>query len=365
MENLEQTLKKIYYDPSNPGSFGGAEALHREARKIFENLAFKDVKDWLSGELVYTLHKPLRKKFKRNPMVAEKPHENMQADLVDMKLFSKYNDGYNYILTAIDIFSKKGFAIPLKNKNQEHVKNAMEKIIIEYPIHKLMTDKGKEFENNTFKKLMSDYKTHHYFSKNSEIKCAVVERFNKTLKNRMFRYFTLKGKRRFLEILPEILKSYNSSYHRSIKMSPNQVNEENSSQVFKNLYGFDNKRELLFNKKKPSIPTDVSVRRKYDLKIMDRGYYPNWTDEIYKIYKSVPGENKPYYHLKDEQGNIVQKRFYPTEVQVVKPSLFRVEKVLKERKYRGDKQVYVKWLNYPASYNSWINAKDLTNINDG
>ena len=363
MENIskEEVIRKIYYNPSSPGSFGGAEALVKEAKKINPLIDQKFVKDWLSGELVYTLHKQAKHHFKRNPIVAEAPKENMQADLVDMQAFSTSNNGFKFILTAIDVFSKKAYAIPIKNKSQKSVADAMEKIITEHEPIKLQTDEGKEFKNSTFENLMKKYEIIHFFTKNRDIKCAIVERFNKTLKNKMFRYFTLKGNRKYIDVIDKILESYNNSYHRSIKMTPNQVTIGNSNIVFSNLYGFADKRELLKKLKKPKI--DGTVRQKYPQKLLDRGYYPLWTDRLYEVYKSIPGKLKPYYVLRDEQGNVEKKKFYPEEIQKVKRNLERVEKVLKERKYKGKKQFFVKWLNYPDSFNSWIDAENLTNIN--
>ena len=315
-------MKNIYYDTKNPGSFGGAESLFREAQKADPNIKLKDVKKWLEGELTYTLHKPLRRRFKRNPVIAEFPKELMMVDLVDMREFSRENDGHNYILTAIDVFSKLAFAVALKNKSMNSVRNGMEIILKQYSPLKLMTDNGTEFKNKVFVDLMKKYNIFHYFSKNKDIKCSVVERLNRTLKNRMFRYFTSKGNRRYLDVLDDLVKAYNESYHRSIKMAPVHVSNNNAKIVFKNLYGFESKREYLRKMKRPRLTQDDTVRRKYDLNIHDRGYYPNWTDEIYKVYKTISGLNKPYYKLKHESGNVIEKRFYPEEVQKVKPTLY-------------------------------------------
>ena len=366
MENLskEEVFKKIYYNPSNPGSFGGIDALYREAKKQIPYLKVKDVKDWLSGELVYTLHKQARQRWKRNPMMAEKPREHMQADLIDMQEFAKDNDGYKFVLTAVDIFSKRGFAIPIKNKSQNAVVAAMGKILSQYTPFKLMTDEGTEFRNEAFKSLMNKYDIKHFFAKNKQVKCAVVERFNRTLKQKMFRARTLLGTNKYLDVLNKIVDAYNNSYHRSIKMTPNQVNDQNVGVVFKNLFGFKNKREfLLSQKKKPNLPIDGNVRKKYNLKVLERGYYPLWTDQVFEIDKASSGGVKPYYRLRDHRGNVDKKRYYPEEIQLVKKNLFRIEKVLKQRNYNGKKQFYVMWLNHPTSDSSWINAEDLTKIN--
>ena len=91
----EEILKSIYYDASSPGSYGGVEKLYIEAKKLIPNLRRIQVLEWLQGQIVYTLHKQSRRKFKRNPVVCERINENFQADLVDMKDFSNGNDEHN------------------------------------------------------------------------------------------------------------------------------------------------------------------------------------------------------------------------------------------------------------------------------
>lgn len=363
MKPKNEIFKSIYYNPSNPGSFGGQNKLLAEAKKIRSDIKRNDVRDWLSGELVYTLHKPVIRKFKRNPIISEQPKWNMQADLVDVTSLAKLNNNYKYILTCVDVFSKKAYAQAIKDKSQTEVTEGMKKILNNCVPEELMTDRGLEFSNRSFRSLMKRYNINHYFTKNQEVKCANIERFNRTLKEKMFHYFTLKGKRRYIDVLQELIDSYNNSFHRSIKMTPNQVNDSNTKEVFKNLYGFNSKREYLMKMKSPKLTIDDSVRKNYKKNVHDRGYYPNWTDSIYKIYKSMPGLNQPYYVLKNESGEIDARRYYPNEIQIVKPNLYRIEKILKKRKFRGKEQFFVKWLNHGESQNSWIDSTDLTNIN--
>ena len=363
LNRVSELLKSIYYKPSNPGSFGGKERLYLAAKKIDASIKRKDVQDWLSGQIVYTLHKRARRRFKRNPILAERPLENFQADLIDLQEFSSQNDGFNYLLTIIDVFSKKAWAIPIKNKTKFSVATAFEKVLKNFCPFKLQTDKGKEFDNEIFRNLMKEYNINHFFAKNKEIKCAIVERFNRTLKEKMFAYFTLTGKRRFINKIEELIEAYNNSVHRTIKMAPNQVTDENAGEVFKNIYKCENKREYLRNYRKPRLMDNDDVRKRYEMKIHDRGYYPNWTDEIYKIHKRLFGKNKPYYQLKDSSGKVDEKRYYQEEIQKVKPDLYRIEKILKQRKRKGKTEVFVKWLNHPESENSWIPSSNITELN--
>src|ERR1700712_4630359 len=133
---MESVLKKIYYDASHPAGFSTAENLFKAAKEELPNLNINEVKDWLSGELTYTLHKPIRRKFKRNPIIVEQIDQQWEADLVDMQEFDskirnrkkRLNSGYNYILTVIDVLSKYAWAVPLKDKRAISIVNAFNTI---------------------------------------------------------------------------------------------------------------------------------------------------------------------------------------------------------------------------------------------
>ena len=127
----DNILSKIYYGTDRPGSFGGIASLYREAVKEIPSLTKSEVKRWLSGQLVYTLHKPARRRFKRNPVIAENINENFQADLVDMQKFASVNKNNRYILTVIDVFSKYAWGKPLKNKSSSSVVEAMQSVLNE------------------------------------------------------------------------------------------------------------------------------------------------------------------------------------------------------------------------------------------
>ena len=175
-------LKKIYYDVLSPGSYGSVEKLYKEAKKFIPSIKRNEIKEFLDGEIVYTLHKQVRKRFKRNPVVAEHINENFQADLVDMKEFSRVNNGNNFILTIICVFSKRAWAFALKNKSANSIVNSFETLFKDVIPIKIQTDNGTEFVNSKFKSLMNEYGINHFTTNNVDIKCAVVERFNRTLK---------------------------------------------------------------------------------------------------------------------------------------------------------------------------------------
>ena len=361
-DNYDGLLRQLYYDQKNPASFSSAIRLYKAAKEIEPKISHKIVKDWLSGEFTYTLHKPLRKKFLRNPIIVEDIDQQWEADLVDMQEFQGQNDNYKYILTVIDVLSKYAWAVPLRDKSAKSIIEAF-KVILQgnrKPFF-IRTDQGKEFVNQYFKRFLKPRDIHHFTSKNMEIKCAIVERFNRTLKGRMFKYFTSKGTRRYIDILQDLVDAYNSSFHRSIKMRP--IDAKDSNILFKNIYGVSNIEELYNkrNKDKDLEEADI-VRKQYKFNPFDKGFYPNWTDQTFEIAAKADAPIKPLYKIKDEKENIIDQRFYPEQVQKIKENLYRVEKVIKKRKFRGKTQCLVKWLNYPDSYNSWIDESELLSL---
>ena len=107
-------LRSIYENASSPGSYGGVESLYREAKKQKKNR--QQVEKWLSKELSYTLHKPVRKRFSRNKTIVFYIDELWQMDLCDTSSLKQFNDGDTFILSIIDVFSKIAFARSLKDK---------------------------------------------------------------------------------------------------------------------------------------------------------------------------------------------------------------------------------------------------------
>lgn len=358
--SFDQLLNKLYYDPHLQSGFSSVEKLYNAAAIEDRNITRNDVKEWLKGQLTYTLHKPVRRRFERNRVIASYKNEHWEADLVDMQLFKKDNDGNRFILTVIDVFSKVARASPLKDKTGEELVRVFKPMIqTEFPSH-LQTDAGKEFLNRRFQELLSDNLIHHFVARNTEIKCSVAERFNRTLKTKMWKYFTMTGRRRYVEVLPQLIDSYNNSVHRTIKMKPLEVNSSNSRQVFFNTYGVWGTKDLhQHSKKKLKLEPGADVRISYQPGQFDKGFLPNWTDEVFRVKNISLTAKKPYIKLEDSNKEEIEGRFYPEEVQEINPGLWRIEKVLRKDKRRG---WFIKWLNHGPEFNSWIDPNSIVSL---
>ena len=225
-------LQQRYYDPKRVGSYGGVAALRRVVPE-------QDVERWLLEQDAYTLHKPVRRRFKRRCVVVGGPNQQWQADLVDMSRLKKVNDGITFILTVIDVFSKLAWCVPLKNKSAATLVTAFTQLLGNGAPNTLQTDKGTEFFNRPLQKLLKEHGVHHFVTHNEETKASIVERFNRTLKTRMWRYFTKHQSVRYIDVLQAFMRSYNDTYHRSIGMAPSEVNSTNQETVWQRLYGHE------------------------------------------------------------------------------------------------------------------------------
>lgn len=344
---MSKELKQLYRDPALPGSFGGVNTLKRVLKGKSNS---KTIKTWLEMKDSYTLHKPLRHKFSRNRVIVGELNEQFQTDLVDMQSLAKFNDGFRYLLTCIDVLSKYAWAIPLKNKKSNTIVKAFEKIFLERLPVRLQSDAGREFKNRQFQNYLKN-KGVHFFVTHNSTKASIVERFNRTLKTKMWKYFTEMNTNRYIGVIDELVQSYNRTWHRSIKMEPEAVTVDNQRQVWQTLYG--NEATTL---PKHAFKIGDTVRISKEKLRFEKGYEQNWTREIFTICKII-NRIPVVYKLKDLAGEEIEGTFYKEELQKITDSgYYPVEKVLKTRKNRGKTEYFVKFQGYPDKFNAWVDG---------
>lgn len=294
--------------------------------------------------IVNELHRPARKNFVRRKVFVKGIDDLFQVDLVEMKPYAKVNKGKKYILMIIDVFSKYAWAVPLADKKGKSVAEAMRGVLEKskrIPTN-IQSDLGTDFYNKDFKALTDHYGINHY-SSYTHLKASVVERFNRTIKNWLYKEFSVQGNYQWIDLLPKLILRYNSKVHRSIGMKPKDVSKFNENILLKKL----NKTAV---ERVPKFKLNDKVRISKYKTLFAKGYTPSWSTELFTIYQ-VRKTSPPVYHLRDEEGNIIKGVFYGQELQkTAYPNTFLVEKVLKRR---GTKS-YVKWLGFPSRYNSWI-----------
>ncbi|KAK3929353.1 Putative uncharacterized transposon-derived protein [Frankliniella fusca] len=219
--NMPGNLGDVYHEPADPASYGTAWKLWDATGEKKEKIT-----KYLQGEDAYTLHKPARRRFPRNVTYADNIDESWQTDLTDFQSLKKDNDGFSYILCVIDVFSKFAWAVPIKDKSGPSIIKGFQTIFktTDRRPTRLFSDKGKEYINKTFQKFLKENNITYIHTHNPDIKCSIVERWQRTIKSKLFKRFTYTEKYRYVDgLLDDIVDAYNHTYHRSIKMRPVDV----------------------------------------------------------------------------------------------------------------------------------------------
>ena len=309
--DVSQQWLSRYHDPRAPGSLGGVQRF-AGARQI----PLKQAQRTLERDLAYMLHKPRRRRFPTLPVIVGGLDDQWVADLVEVQLLAKYNRGMRYLLTVLDVLSKYAWVQPLKAKTGVALVQAFDKIVKHgRQPNRLQTDRGKEFYNRTFQRWLEDQRIKH-FSTEGDAKASVVERFNRTLTERLYRYFTAANTLRFDDVLPELVQGYNATRHRSIGMASQDVTWENEEAVWKRLY------DKRLKKKKLQFKVGDRVRLNKIHRTFAKGYLPGWTEEVFVVHRVVPGP-VPTYKIREWDDTPVDGMFYEADLQKVhvRPSL--------------------------------------------
>ena len=216
-----------------------------------------------------------------------------------MQAFSKLNRGIKYLLAVIDIFSKYDWLIPLKDKPGKSVASALETIFKEIKPEKMWVDKGKEFYKKNVKDLIKLYPT-----ENDE-KSSVVERWIRTMKEKMWKYFSVYSTNVYINVLPDLVREYNNTRYSSIKMTPVKASKkENELRVWRNLYP----DHLEIKDIKPTFSIRDKVRISKNKKTFEKGYTTRWTEEIFTIVE-VKRTSPVTYRIVDLNGKEITGTF--------------------------------------------------------
>ena len=317
----DKLLKDLYYNPEKPSSFGSPLRLYKAAVKVDKELTLENVREWLHKQPSYTLHRDLRLKFPRRKVIVNGMRIQYQADLMDFSQIKRENDSNRYLLTVIDCFSRLATAIPLKTKLASVVAPALKQAFKNLggtPL-KLQTDDGSEFiahfTQNYLKKELGMLNWFHSFQ---NVKAQIVERFNRTLRGKLQKYFAANKTLRYIEVLPKILKSYNNTIHSTLKeYSLSQVNAKNQDKVFEIQY-----RKYLDEKKKKrkfNIGDIVRVSA-YRPTFFKKGTQNNFSAHLFVVTDVDDRTNPPTYRLKSwEDSEAIEGMFYESELQKAQP----------------------------------------------
>jgi len=191
------------------------------------------------------------------------------------------------------------------------------------------------------------------YSTENEEKSSVVERWNRTMKEKMFKHFTANNTNKYIDVLDDFVERYNNTKYCSIKMTPVEASKkENEVRVYRNLYQEFARRPI-----HAKFKTDDKVRILKKKGLFEKGFTPNWTEEVFTVSK-IQRTNSVTYKITDYNGEEIRGTFYEQELQKTSQEVFRIEKIVKKGKTRS----FVKWKGYPETFNYWVDNKELVKI---
>ena len=370
--NHTKKLNELYYNIEDPDSFSSAQKFLRRVKKEGLNLDKEDINAYLQKQVAYTRHHQAKYTNKlRRKVLTLRQNECWSGDLLFLLDLKSYNDGYQYVFTNVDLFSKKLWLRALKTKERKEMESAFESIIASNNFVSPMrywTDMGSEMIS--MKNIYEKYEIHRY-STNSPLKAVFAEAANKTIENLLYKCMTSKNSKRWIDFLKPVETHLNNSPSPKLfGLSPNLAYLKSNEAYLRAKYieEYEKFKQKLGKNTAKFVPGQ-NVRTIEKRGVFSRGYTPNWSKEIHtveliyytypKTYKLV-GHKRKYYEnelipAKDAETEI-EKNYY-----IAKKRIVNKRKLRSGAEVGGENQYLLKATNDP-SLSTWINERQYIDL---
>lgn len=358
---VERSLYDLYY---NRKYMFGRDKLYKFAVSEGIKVSRRGVMEWLREQQVHQLFHPTNKTKDITRTVLNKPHKQIAIDLIDMsnKEFKKMK----YILTAIDLFSKKAYAKAIPDKTGKVVANAMQSIIKTqiHQISSIRSDKGSEFISAEFKKMLEKHNIKQVLSLPSKPQSnGGIERFNKTLQQLLSKAMKVDQSEDWPKYLPKVVDVYNNVQHSITKQVPNEL-DKGSAETVKEAH---TKIKQNATNKRQSTKVVLKVGDKVRIKLdsddpVKFNSGESWSRKLYKISKIMKPKSilsSPSFRIADGK-NLVPKVFYVNDLLYVprvrniinEPQKYEILRLVRPLYHDGKPAYEVKWKGYSSAENT-------------
>lgn len=353
-----------YLTPGHPTAFSAPATVAK-----FHNISVNKARKYLEHAHAYTLHREYKSPPKYNPIYVHRRRKEVQADLIDIGKIAATNDGVRFLILYIDIFTKKIWVQPIRNKSAAVMGEAVRRWLnsLRTPPKIFKTDRGLEFRNALVQQALND-KGVEWQDATGTLKACIAERANKTLQNLIYKYMTSKETPRYIDKLPALVRTYNTRGHRTLKgMTPSVADQPGSEArvqaIFAERYEKAG-RSRAANQRKARFKVGDLVRLKTEASKVSsstRAYAQQFHGEYYRVVRINRTLPIPMYYLRSlDTQEIIRGAFYGQELQRQRGDAWLVEKVLRRENRRGVPYMYVKWMWFGPEHNSWIPASAVT-----
>jgi hypothetical protein len=293
---MEEKLKSLYYDPEK--GLTTVDNLYALVKNDTEfKYTKKFVKDWYAKQEVNQVTQVTTKKNIVYPPITG-TFKSYQCDLTFYNQYKHHNHSYKMIFTIINVVSRKLYAYPLKKKNIENITTAFNLFLkqIDYKIDKLSSDNGSEFISSEFKKICKKYNITQVFGEvNDHTQNGKIERANRTIRNKIDKYFKAYKTLNWVAVLPKLITNYNNTIHGTTKYKPNEVTEKIADEIIINE---DQRKRAVIDHIHENFKVGDKVRLLKKKQLFEKGT-AKYTKSIYTI-RAI---DKLALLLTDKNGN--------------------------------------------------------------
>ncbi len=331
------------------------------------NVSLKKAKEVLEGIDGYTLHREYKQPKLYNPYYVHTRREQAQGDLIDVSRISAANDGIKFLLLLIDIFTKRVWVYPLENKSATKTSAAIRTWLaeIDVPPKILKTDRGTEFTNRLTQQVLRSRGV-EWQPANGTLKACFAERANKTVQILLYKYLSEKETTRYIDALPDLIKTYNKRGHRTLEgMTPAEAdrpaNEDRVQAIFHARY-----ERLGRRRRSPRFSLGDLVRIKTEAKKISsssRAYAEQFHGEYFTIMRINRTLPVPMYYLRSvDTGELIEGGFYANELQKIRGDVYKIERIIARRVRNGVREIRVKWKYFGHRWNEWIPETSVVRV---
>lgn len=316
VDDIQKTLKEIYNDPLT--GYKGINTFYDYVKDKYIGIKRSDIIDFLKSTSSHTMNRQFRKRISK-PIISKRPYERLQMDITELKKLSRSNKGIKYFFIIIDHYSKYVWLYPMKKKSETY--NNIKQFIDNHKnknISIIQSDNGLEFKDNKLKKLFKENKINHIFSSTYKPQTnGLVERFNRTIKSKIYQHLTHTNGKKYIDILQDLVDNYNDTKHSTTKYKPKDLIKNERKKATEAIQ--ENAKDMIKNnpprekiKKgdivKININTFDNVRKN---KLKNKGYVPQYTATNYKVIQNNFGWKKLKNLSNDE---VINKRYFDNDL---------------------------------------------------
>lgn len=348
---LEEILNKIYYKEHN---YDGVDLLYKKAKVFDTTIKKSDVKTWLDKQLSkqLTANKTGKKEFL--PIYSETPY-SFQLDLTFFPRYKKQNDNNYVLFTAININTRFAYAYYSKDKEMHTILDMLKQMEKKTVINSLTCDEGTEFTNNEFVKYCDNHNIDLYFVKNDSHKLGIINRFHRTLKDKLKKHFIATDNLNWIDAIDKIIYNYNHTVNTGIGIEPSKVDAFIEHQIV------TLKRDIttLMNSKEELFKVGDKVRILNKNVVFQDKLLPKYSSTVFivdKVFNNACIVKHGDTEMRIKNSQLIKNNFVDNQKELINiPKLMNEHKSesnlkkedlidvkLPDKEKRNEKKIYVK-----------------------